>query len=200
MLETRAYNAMASYLVDHFPGDATAGQVLALVAEDGLIQEVGLVALCRGWPDSNRIADAIENLPRYIDGPEPVTAWLFALKANASLMADYIERYPAKLKKSYFGEARDGLQAINSRLQTDRDCRDLTLGKLQVVADLDTQITLAGLIAPAVQTDHVFREWISNQLLYLREDAGPLCQLARDTATNEVRPVKFALLEAALTT
>ena len=82
MVERAAYNAMASYVADHFQGDVAAGQVMLSVATSGLILDVGLVALCRGWPDSAPIASATADLAELIEADEPVTAWLFASVAR----------------------------------------------------------------------------------------------------------------------
>ncbi len=199
VVERAAYNEMASYVSDHFHGDVTVGNVMISVAQSGMIRDVGLVALCRGWPDSAPIAAAIANLPALIDADEPVTAWLFASKADAALMKSYLLRYPAKLRKSYFSEPRDGIEAVLNRLQADRDCRELVVAELHTVIEVDTRVALAKLLAPSLRTDPAFRSWMSDQLRCVREHSGVICPLAFDTIANAVRPVEFTLLEAALT-
>jgi hypothetical protein len=90
VVEWVAYHAMASYLADHFHGDVVVGQAMLAVATSPMIRDVGLIALCRGWPDSPQIAAAAAKLPTLIEADEPVTAWLFATKADSMLMASYV--------------------------------------------------------------------------------------------------------------
>ncbi len=197
-LERAAYAAMASYLAENFRGDEAVGQVmLSLVTS--LIHDVGMIALCQGWPDAPPIAAAAANLPTLIEAYEPVTAWLFAFKANARLMANYVVLYPDKLTKDSFGEPRDGIQAVRNRLQTDQECRSLVFADLQNVTELNTRIALAKLLAPSMRNNPAFRTWISDQLRGARENSRVICELAFDVLANACKPVEFALLEAALT-
>jgi hypothetical protein len=53
---------------------------------NSLLHDVALVALCRGWPETLPLAP-LEKLAELIDADKPVTAWLFASKADAELMA-----------------------------------------------------------------------------------------------------------------
>jgi hypothetical protein len=73
---------------------------------NSLLPDVALVALCRGWPETLPLA-ALGKLPKLIDADEPVTAWLFASKADAALMAKYVVRYPRKLMAELFRGSRD---------------------------------------------------------------------------------------------
>jgi len=199
VLERAAYAAMASYLADHFHGDEAVGQAMLSVAKSSLIHDVAFIALCQGWPDAPPIVAATGKLPTLIEGAEPVTAWLFASKANAALMASYVARYPGKLMKNYFGEPRDGIAAVRNRLQMDQECRDLVFANLQNATELNTRIALAKLLAPSMRNDPAFRTWVSNQLRDARENSRVICQLAFDVLANACKPVEFALLEAALT-
>lgn len=199
VLERAAYAAMASYLAENFRADEAVGQVMLSVATSSLIRDVGLIALCRGWPDAPPIAAVTTKLPTLVEGAEPVTAWLFASKASAALMASYVVRYPGKLTKNYFGEPRDGIAAVRNRLQTDQECRNLVFANLQNITELNTRIALARLLAPSMRNDPAFRTWISDQLRGARENSRVICQLAFDVLANASKPVEFALLEAALT-
>jgi hypothetical protein len=199
VVERAAYNAMASYVADHFQGDALVGDVMVAVAQSGLINDVGLVALCRGWPDSAPIAAATANLPALIDADEPVAAWLFASRADAALMTRYLVRYPSKLERPYFRDAWNGIEAVRARLQADRGCRDLAFGELQKVTEVKTRIALTKLLAPSLRNTPTFREWIRDQLRGVQEDSGVICPLVFDVIAKTVRPLEFALLEAALT-
>ena len=109
VLERAAYAAMASYLADHFHGDEAIGQVMLSLATSSLIHDVAFIALCQGWPDAPPIAWRCEsrrrNLPTLIEAYEPVTAWLFASKADAALMAKYIMSYPDRLMRRPFQRA-----------------------------------------------------------------------------------------------
>jgi hypothetical protein len=142
---------------------------------------------------------ALANLPKLIDAAEPMTAWLFSSKADATLMTAYVVRYPRKLMQDYFGEPRYGIEAVRSRLQTDRECRKLVFGAVQKVTEPDTWIALAKLLAPSMRTDPAFRTWISSQLRAARDSSRVLCQLAFDVLANTCKPVEFALFEAVLT-
>ena len=199
VLERAAYAAMASYLADHFHGDEAVGQVMLSLAPSSLIHDVAFIALCQGWPDAPPIAAATGKLPTLIEGAEPVTAWLFASKADAALMARYVMSYPGKLMRSYFGEPRDGIAAVRNRLQTDQECRNLVFANLQNATELNTRIALAKLLAPSMRNDPAFRTWISDQLRGARENSSVICQLAFDVLANVHKPVEFALIEAALT-
>lgn len=200
VLERAAYAAMASYLAEHFSADKAVGEVMLSVANTrSLIHDVGLIALCRGWPDASLIAAAMAKLPTLIEGPEPVTAWLFASKADANLMARYLISYPNKLMRNHFGEPRDGIAAVRNRLQSDQECRNLVFGDLQNVTELNTRVALTKLLAPSMRGDPAFRTWISDQLCSARENSRVICQLAFDVLANVCKPVEFALLEAALT-
>ena len=199
VLERAAYAAMASYLADHFHGDEAVGQVMLSVAMSSLIHDVAFVALCQGWPDAPPIVAAMEKLPTLIEGAEPVTAWLFASKADATLMARYLMSYPDKLMHSHFGEPRDGIAAVRTRLQTDQGCRNLVFANLQNATELNTRIALAKLLAPSLRNDPAFRTWVSDQLRSARENSRVICQLAFDVLANVCKPVEFALLETALT-
>jgi hypothetical protein len=198
-LERAAYAAMASYLAEHFHGDEAIRQVMLTLVPSSLIHDVAFVALCQGWPDAPPIAAATEKLPTLIKGDEPVTAWLFATKANAALMANYIVHYPGKLTKHYFGEPRDGIAAVRNRLQADQECRNLVFANLQNATELHTRIALAKLLAPSMRNDPAFRAWVSDQLRGARENSRDICQLVFDVLANVCKPVEFALLEAALT-
>lgn len=199
VVERAAYNEMASYISDHYHGDVAVGNVMVSVARSGMIGDVGLIALCRGWPDSSPIAAATVNLPALIDADEPVAAWLLASKADAELMKGYLLRYPAKFKKNHFSEVRDGIDAVLNRLQADRDCRELVVAELHKIVEIDTRVALAKLLAPSLRTDPAFRSWVSEQLGCFREHRGVICPLAFDAISNAVRPIEFTLLEAALT-
>jgi len=198
-LERAAYAAMASYLADHFHGDEAVGQVMLSIPRSSLIGDVAFIALCQEWPDAPPIVAAAEKLPTLIEGGEPVTAWLFASKADAALMARYLMSYPDKLMRSYFGEPRDGIAAVRNRLQSDQECRNLVFANLQNATELNTRIALAKLIAPSMRNDPAFRTWISDQVRDARENSRVICQLVFDVLANACRPVEFALLEAALT-
>ncbi len=199
VLERAAYAAMASYLTDNFRSDVAVGQaMLSSSSTSSLIQDVAFIALCQGWPDSPPIATATEKLPTSIEGTEPVTAWLFASKANPALMARYLTSYPDKLMHSHFGEPRNGIAAVRNRLQTDQECRNLVFDELQSATELNTRIALAKLLAPSMWKDPAFRAWISNQLHGTRENSRVICPLAFDVLANVCKPVEFALLEAAL--
>jgi hypothetical protein len=209
VLERAAYAAMASYLTENFRGDEAVGQVMLSVATSSLIHDVAFIALCQGWPDAPPIAAAAANLPtlaaaaanlpRLIAAYEPVTAWLFASKADAALMARYLMNYPDKLMHSHFRETRDGIAAVRNRLQSDQECRNLVFADLQNVTELNTRIALAKLLAPSMRNDPAFRTWISDQLHGARENSRVICELAFDVLANACKPVEFALLEAALT-
>lgn len=198
VLERAAYAAMASYLADHFHGDEAVGQVMLSLSPSSFIHDVAFIALCQGWPDAPPIAEATGKLPTLIEGAEPVTAWLFASKADSALMARYLMSYPDKLMRSHFGEPRDGIAAVRNRLQTDKECRNLVFANLQNATELNTRIALAKLLAPSMRNDPAFRSWISDQLRRARENSSVICQLAFDVLVNAHRPVEFALLEAAL--
>ena len=199
VVEGAAYHAMASYLADHFHGDVPVGQAMLAVAASPMIHDVGLIALCRGWPDSPQIAAAAAKLPTLIEADEPVTAWLFATKADATLMASYVVHYPAKLKGSHWGEPREGITAVRTRLQSDRECREAVFAELKKVTEPDILVALAKLLAPSMRNDTAFRTWISDRLRTGRESNRVLGQLAFDVLANASRPVEFALLEAVLT-
>ncbi len=208
-IERPAYSAMASYLADHFRADEAVGQIMLSIPRSSLIGDVVFIALCQGWPDAPPIVAAAEKLPTLIEGNagkrstpiegvEPITAWLFATKADAALMASYIVRYPGKLTKDYFGEPRDGIAAVRNRLQTDQECRNLVFANLQNVTELNTRIALAKLLAPSMRNDPAFRTWVSDQLRIARENRRVICQLVFDVLANACKPVEFALLEAVL--
>jgi hypothetical protein len=199
VLERAAYAAMASYLADHFHGDEAVSQVMLSLSPSSLIHDVAFIALCQGWPDAPPIAAATGKLPTLIEGAEPVTAWLFASKADTALMARYLMSYPDKLMRSHFGEPRDGIAAVRNRLQTDQECRNLVFANLQNATELNTRIALAKLLAPSMRNDPAFRTWISDQLCGARENSSVICQLAFDVLANVHKPVEFALIEAALT-
>jgi hypothetical protein len=199
-LERAAYAAMAFYVADHFRADEAVGQVMLSVAtSSSLIYDVGLIALCRGWPDAPPIAASTAKLPTFIEGAEPATGWLFASKADAALMAKYLMSYPDKLMRNHFREPRDALTAVRNRLQMDQECRNLVFADLQHVTELNTRIALAKLLAPSMRNDPAFRTWISDQLRGARENSRVICELAFDVLANACKPVEFALLEAALT-
>ena len=198
-LERAAYAAMASYLAENFRGDEAVGQVMLSVATSSLIHDVGLIALCRGWPDAPPIAAATTKLPTLIEAAEPFIAWLFATKADAALMAKYLVRYPVKLMDDHFGEPRDGIAAVRTRLQADAECREIVFAELQKLTAPNIRIALAKLLAPSMRNDPAFRTWVSDQLRDARENSRVICQLAFDVLANASKPVEFALLEAALT-
>lgn len=199
VLERAAYAAMASYLTENFRSDEAVGQVMLSLSTSSLIHDVAFIALCQGWPDAPPIAAATGKLPTSIKGAEPVTAWLFASKADPALMARYLMSYPDKLMRSHFGEPQDGIAAVRNRLQTDQECRNLVFANLQNVTELNTRIALAKLLAPSMRKDPAFHTWISDQLRGARENSRVICQLAFDVLANACKPVEFALLEAALT-
>jgi hypothetical protein len=199
VMEMAAYQAMASYVTDHFHGDVAIAQAMVAVATSPMICEVGLISLCRGWPNSPQIASATANLPKLIEADEPVTAWLFASKADSALMAKYLVRYPSKLIRQYFGEPRDGIKAVRTRLQSDRECREAVFSELKKVTEPDTMIALTKLLTPSMRNDKAFRFWISNQLSLIRENEKALAPLAFYVLANACKPVEFALLEAVLT-
>src|SRR5437773_9442241 len=155
VLEKGAYHEMASYLAQHFHGDADVGRVMESVA-NSLLHDVAVVALCRGWPETLPVSE-FAKLPELIGADEPVTAWLFASKADPTLMAQYVVRYPRKLMRDYFGEPRYGIEAVRGRLQTDRECRELVFADAQKVTEPDTWIALAKLLASSMRTDPAFR-------------------------------------------
>jgi hypothetical protein len=198
--ERASYSAMALYLAEHFHGDARVGQAMVAVAESPLIHSIGVIGLCRGWPD-------LEPIPRYramlrdlMDAPEPVTAWLFATCADALQLADYLLRYPKKLKQNDpFREAREGITALQTRLQSDFRCREILFDGLSNITETDTVIALAKLLGPSMRSDSEFCAWVSQQLRITGERDRTICQFAYDLFSNEFKPVEFALFEAMLT-
>jgi hypothetical protein len=180
VLEKGAYHEMASYLAQHFHGDADVGKVMESIA-NSLLHDVALVAFCRGWPETLPLA-ALAKLPEPIDTDEPVTAWLFASKAYAELFrgAAIWNRGSARATSN-----RSGMSEVCFRC-----CSKVTAP--------DTWIALAKLLAPSMRTVPAFRTWISNQLRAARESSRVICQLAFDVLANACKPVEFALLEALL--
>lgn len=199
VLETAAYTAMASYLTENFRSDEDVYQVMLSLSTSSLISNVAVIALCQGWPDAPPIAAAMEKLPAFIDGAEPVTAWLFASKADSALMAKYLMSNPDKLMRSNFREPQDGIAAVRSRLQTDHECRNLVFANLKNETELSTRIAIAKLLAPSMRKEPAFQTWISSQLRGTRENSSVICELAFDVFANACKPVEFALLEAVLT-
>lgn len=199
VMERAAYRAMALYLARHFHGDMDVGKAMITVAASPMIHDVGLIALCQGWPDSPPIAAAAAELPRLIEAVEPVAAWLIASKADAGLMVKYLMRYPAKLMRDRLWEARDGITAVRTRLQSDHECREAVFAELKKVTEPDTLVALAKLLAPAMRNDHGFRTWISERVRAGRQSDRVLSELAFDVIANSCRPVEFALLETVLT-
>lgn len=197
-MELPSYHAMGTYIADHFHGDTFILSAMREVARSPMISEVGFIALCRGWPDAPEVATAAKQLPNLIDGPEPTTAWLFATKADAHLMARYIMRYPKKLGGRHFDE-RAGLAAVRSRLQSDQECRELVFSLLRQASDRESQVAVARLLAPTMRSDASFRDWLSAQLRAARATDQPLAALAFDVLANTCKPVEFSLLEVALT-
>jgi hypothetical protein len=169
------------------------------LATSSMIPDVAFIALCQGWPDAPPIAVAAANLPTRIEANEPVTAWLFASKADAPLMARYIMNYPDRLMRNYFREPRYGISAVRNRLQADKECRNLVFADLQNVTDLNTRVALAKLLAPSMRNDPAVRTWISDELRGARENSCVVCELPFDVLANTCKPVEFALLEAAFT-
>lgn len=198
-MEGPAYHAMGAYLADHFHGDPALLAPLRAVAGSVMISNVGLTTLCRGWPDAPEIARAIPHLPKLLNGPEPLTAWLYSTKADAALMAKYVSGYARKVRDDSFGEARQGLAAIRTRLQTDQACRELVMGELKNISDPAAAVPLARLVAPVVQDEPEFRDWVARQLSAVRDAGQPIAPLAFDSLANRCKAVEFALLEAVLT-
>nr|WP_319393779.1 NACHT domain-containing protein [uncultured Desulfobacter sp.] len=199
VMERGAYAAIASYLVDNFHGDEAVGQVMFPLCKSSLISDVVFIALCKGWIDASPVVAAAEKLSKLIDGPEPRTAWLFAYKAGVALMVKYLMNYPTKLMRGYNGEVRDGIIAVQERLQKDEEFRNLVFDNLQNITELNTQIALTKLLAPSMRKNSEFHKWISEQLLRARESSLIICELTFDVLSNAIKPVEFALLEAALT-
>ena len=199
VVEGAAYHAMASYVADHFHGDLAVGQAMQAVATSPMIHDVGLIALCRGWPESPQIAAAAAKLPTLIEAGEPVAVWLLATKADAALMASYLVRCPGKLVCDHSWQPRDGIAAVRTRLQSDRECREAVFSELKKVTDPDTRVTLAKLLAPSMRNDTAFRTWISDQLGVIQKNERVLAPLAFDVLANACKPVEFVLLEAVLT-
>jgi len=199
VMEGAAYHAMGAYLADHFHGDPALLPPLQAVAKSAMISDVGLTALCRGWPDAPEIAGALPHLTELLDGREPLTAWLFSTKADAALMAKYVLGYPGKVKGDRFGEARQGVTAIRTRLQTDQACRELILGELKGISDPAVAVPLARLIAPIMQDEPEFRNWVARLLSAARTTSQPIAPLAFDGLANRCKAVEHALLEAVLT-
>jgi hypothetical protein len=199
VMERAAYQAMATYLADHFHGDVAVGQAMTAVANSPMIDDVGLIALCRGWPDSPQLTSVTEKLPTLIDADEPATAWLFATKADTALMAKYLVLYPRKFTRHHFEEPREGIAAVRTRLQSDRECREAVFSELKKITEPNTMIALAKLLAPSMRSDTAFRAWISEQLNTIRENKQALAPLAFDVLANTCMPVEFALLAAMLT-
>lgn len=199
VIERAGYHAMGTYLADHFHGDAAILPALREVARSPMIHEVGLIALCRGWPDCPEIATATMQLPTLLDGPEPITAWMFTTKADSALMARYVMGYPKKIHGGHFDDPREGLAAVRSRLQSDRECRDMVFTLLQQATDRNTQLAVARLLAPTMRSDAAFRDWLSAQIRAARDGGQPLAPFAFDVLANACKPVEFILLETALT-
>jgi len=198
-MEGAAYHAMGAYLADHFHGDPTLLPALQAVAKNPMLSEVALTTLCRGWPDAQEIAEAIPHLPKLLNGPEPLTAWLFATKADPALMAKYVVGYPAKARVDRFGEARQAVVAIRTRLQTDQACLELVLAELKGVSEPAISVPLARLLAPILQDESEFREWVGKLLSTARAASQPLAPVAFDGLANRCKAVEHALLEALLT-
>jgi hypothetical protein len=187
VLEKGAYHEMASYLAQHFHGDADVGKVMESIA-NSLLHDVALVALCRGWPETLPLA-ALAKLPELIDTDEPVTAWLFASKADAALMAKYVVRYPRKLMQDDFGEPRYGIEAVRGGLQTDQESRKLVFAAVQKVTAaryLDCPRQIARTIdahrpgishldfKPAESCPRAAASFVSSRLMCLPIPASPL--------------------------
>ena len=75
----------------------------------------------------------------------------------------------------------------------------MVFADLQNVAQINTRIALANLLAPSMRNDPAFRTWISEQLRGARENNRVICELVFDVLANACKPVEFALLEVALT-
>ncbi|WP_145928668.1 NACHT domain-containing protein [Termitidicoccus mucosus] len=198
-IESAAYHAMGTYVADHFHGDPALLPALRAVAGSTMISEVGLTALCRGWPEAPEIAGAITLLPQLLNGPEPLTAWLFSTRADSALMAKYVLGYPGKVRGDRFGETRQGLTVIRTRLQTDRTCRELILGELKGISDPAISVPLARLIAPVMQDEPEFRDWVAQRLGAARAAGQPIAPVAFDGLANRCKAIEHAFLEAVLT-
>jgi hypothetical protein len=199
VMETRSYYAMGAYLAENFRGDPKVHEALVPVTAAGLVHDVGWIALCRGWPDSPLLQPMIAKLPSLMDATEPITAWLFATKADASLMARYLLRYPAKLTGDHFGQPREGLPAIWTRLEADVECRKITFDGVREIEDLDVMVGVSRLLGPSMRRDGEFRRWIGEKIAAARAHSSPLAPIAFDSLANEYKSVEFCLLQAMLT-
>lgn len=199
VMESRTYHAIGTYLAENFRGDPAVHEAMVKVTRAGLVHDVGMIAICRGWPDSPILKPFVDKLGSLLDGTEPITAWVFATKANADLMADYLLRYPRKLRRDHFGEPREGLPAIRTRLEADAECRHATFERLRQEIDLDTIVVVAKLLGPAMSRDATFRDWVREKVIGARKDSAPLAPFAFDALANEVISVEFGLLQSVFT-
>lgn len=199
MMEMRGYHAMGEYLAVNFAGDQQVHDAMAAVAQSALVHEVGWIALCRGWPNSPVLAPMVAKMPTLLNGTEPITAWLFATKADAALMAKYLLAYPAKLRGEHFGDVREGFGVIRNRLAADRECREATFAGLCQIGDPDTVVSLAGLLGPVMRSEPAFREWALKQIEASRANPTGLAPGAYDAIARGPRSVEFGFLQAMLT-
>ena len=199
MMELRTYHALGTYLAEHFHGDPIVHEAMAKVTRAGLVHDVAWIAICRGWPDSPLLKPFVDKLASLIEGTEPITAWVFSAKANAALMADYLLCYPRKLRQDQFGEPREGLPAIRTRLEVDAECRQATFEKLRQATDLDTIVSVTRLLGPTMRRDSAFRDWVRATVIGVRQDPAPLAPFAFDALANDAMSVEFCLMDAVLT-
>lgn len=199
VMEMRGYHAMGEYLAVNFAGDQMVHDAMAAVSGAGIVHEVGWIALCRGWPNSPVLAPMVAKMPTLLNGTEPITAWLFAAKADAALMAKYLLAYPAKLRGEHFGEVREGFSAIRNRLAADRECREATFAGLCQATDPDTIVSLAGLLGPVMRSEQTFRDWVVSQIVASRANPNGLAPSAYDALAKDTRSLEFSFLQAVLT-
>lgn len=199
VIEGAAYHAMGAYLADHFHGDLNILSAIQKVAASPMIGDVGQTALCRGWPMAPEIIAAVAMLPQLLEGPEPLTAWLCATKADAALMAEYVLNYPRKIGPDHFSNWRTGVPAIRTRLATDRTCREAVFSGLKDMTDPNAVVVIVRLLARTMQEERAFHEWVSAQITATRAAGRPIAPLAFDVLGNRCKPLEQAFFEAVLT-
>ncbi len=194
--EVEVWIEAAHYLARHYRGELDLREDLEDIAKNSHTKIGPVIALCRGWPQSELIQTIWTNLSAQPLRLDAETAWIINVKASTEELIGYIHSLPTGFQtETSWRFPREAIRAIRNRLRRDTVAQELLLASIEKTDSLDAIVSLSRLLSTVASDRQAIRDWARKRIVELRRD-GAIQPMAYDMLSGQVRPVEFCLMDA----
>ena len=192
--------AAGHFLASRFSGDEHICAELEDLARSCVENTGPVIALCRGWPQSNylkKVGDLRETANQSFS--QAAVAWLTNVSATPEQFCSYLCSLPQTLQRSGFWDfPSEILRAAKNRLRTDPVACECLFQALKASNDNDIVASVAQLLGKTTNDRRRLTAWADEKLATVSA-VGQIPTSGYDITNGRHRPIQFCLKDACLT-